>query len=216
MNKTSIALGYFDSIHLAHKEILKSCANFSPKTTSLALSFTIDDNLLKHKNSHIISTDDKIKMIQDIGIDRVELPLFSKIANLTADEFFYDILLKKYSAVNLVCGFNYTFGKNALGDTNYLLKLCKKNNISLEIIPQIKIDGISVSTSNIKKFLSDGNIKMANKFLGYTFFLKGEVVKGNKIGRTLDFPTINQNFFENQYIPKYGVYKTSTIVDGIT
>ena len=114
---------------------------------------------------------------------------------------------------HIVCGFNYRFGKGGSGDTELLRKLCKKNNIGISIIPPITVDGITVSSSEIRTAIENGNVELAEKLLGRPYSLRAKVINGKHLGHTLGFPTVNQEFEGGKAVPLYGVYLTRTRID---
>ena len=125
------------------------------------------------------------------------------------------------NAKHIVCGFNYRFGKNGSGNADVLKELCAKNGISLSIIPPVTIDGVTVSSTEIRIALEGGNPELANAFLTRPYYIQSEVINGQHLGRTLGFPTINQTFPPQKAIPLHGVYLSrvlfnNTVKYGIT
>lgn len=222
--EAAVALGFFDGVHIAHQKIINTVVSYrrtkSLVPTVMTFELDIEPENKKGKN-FILPNNIKYEIFARHGIEQVYSPNFSEIMSLSAESFFYDVLLDKLRAKILVCGYNYTFGNNASGNTDDLMKLCIKNNVELQIVNPIKVGDEIVSSTSIRKALSNGNIEKVTKMLASNYFIKGAVVKGKQLGRALGFPTANIEFLDNQVIPKYGVYKTlvyigSRIYAGLT
>ena len=114
----------------------------------------------------------------------------------------------------IVCGFNYTFGKNCSGDTDLLCKLCDENQITLKVVEKISAFGQVVSSSRIRDLLKNGDCETAAKLMGHPFSVSGKIIHGDKRGRQINFPTINQLSNERTASLKFGVYMSKMIIDG--
>lgn len=215
---TAVALGYFDGVHLAHQQVLHAAIAYKNKgLIPTVLTFRMDQNIPKKAGIKTILTDEeKLLMFGQFGIEQTYIPCFSKVVDFDATTFFYDVLIHTLQAQVLVCGFDYAFGKNAQGNVALLQKLCDENHVELIVIAPYAIDGELVSSTQIREYLLEGNIEQANKMLGFPYFIKGQVSYGNQIGKTLGFPTANIKLSKSQVIPKFGVYETTTIIDGVT
>ena len=213
---TAVALGYFDGVHLAHMKVINQTVAISKsmKLVPTVLCFSIDievPNKVGIKN--ITTQDNKISIMERYNIKRVYIPKFSEIAHIDPVDFFEQIIVAKLNAKVLVCGYDYTFGKGGKGDTDLLINLCEKHNIELHTINPLQKNGKIVSSTKIRKYIFEGRMKECNDMLGYVFFIRAEVCKGNQIGHTIGYPTINQMFEKDQIIPKYGVYHSTIYVD---
>ena len=124
------------------------------------------------------------------------------------------VLAGRLNAVKVVCGPDFRFGRGAAGNVDSLRKYGAKYGFEVSTVDPVVVDGNVVSSSRIRELLSEGDVKKANALLGYRYKIKRSVEDGNHIGRTIDFPTINQSFEEGQLIPAYGVYATSVVIDG--
>jgi riboflavin kinase/FMN adenylyltransferase len=160
----------------------------------------------------LMTAADRDKLIADSGFVSYELN-FGKIKDLTPDEFIDTILKERLNAKAVVCGYNYRFGKNAVGDADLLRELCGKRGIECSIIGEVDFDGTAVSSTSIRRAIENGDIKNANRMLGREFGFSAEVINGDKRGRTWGFPTINQLLPENLVMPKFGVYSSTVTVD---
>jgi len=215
-NKTAVAMGFFDGLHIGHRTVIDRAVSYKERGLASAV-LTFDSLSLLTKLSggdRILFEDLKYKMLEDIGIENIYRPSFNKLKDMTADEFVKKILFNKLNAKVVICGFDFRFGRGATGDTNTLKELCAKYDIEVIVIPAIYVDGMIVSSTKIREFIKNGEIKRANSLLGYDFNFKLEVVHGRKFGRLINAPTINQILPDMMIIPKFGVYSSKTIVNG--
>jgi len=205
-NKFCVALGYFDGVHLGHNAVLKAAIN----TEYEPAVFTFNS---REKNN--ITTDEaKQKLINSLGIENIFSYDFEEVKNYSPEEFVSEILVKKLNAGAVVCGYDFRFGKDAKAGAQELTKLCNKFDIETIIIPPVKIADTCISSSLIRAIMLTGDIATANIFLGYEHFYELEIVGGNMLGRTIGFPTVNQNMPENCVFPRLGVYASSVFVHG--
>ena len=210
LSKNAIALGTFDGVHIGHRMVL----NLPDDYKKTAVTFALPPKSVLSGNKGLITTiDDKCRILKDLGFEDIELLEFEKIRNMSAIEFL-NFLKQKYNPDYISCGFNYKFGKNGAGTTETLKNYCLENSITLNVSDCVEKDGIPVSSTVIRNMLSNGDIVGANKLLSMPFSFEGEVVSGDKRGRTLGFPTINQKYPEELVKVKFGVYKTRVEFDG--
>ena len=214
--KYAIALGFFDGLHRAHKQVLDKACSLSGKGFVPAV-ILFDEHPRK-----VISGDDiplllentkRDRILEEMGMNCLYLS-FRDIMNMTPEEFVDDILIKKFNAGAVVAGFNYRFGKNGAGDSDMLIHLCSEKGIEVTVCREFFPDGEKVSSTRIRKAIENGNIEYANRLLGYEFGFSAEVFSGDKRGRTLGTPTINQFFPDGLIIPKLGVYAVKLRIDG--
>lgn len=218
--KTCVALGYFDGIHMGHKCIIKTMVDIAKKKGLTPVVFTFSENprevLTGRQMKKIIGMDDKKLILSSLGVEKVYMINFSSIMKLSADEFINQILINTLNAADVFCGFNYHFGAGKFGDCNYLKQRLNLAGVNVYISEAVNYKGEIVSSTGIKKLISEGNIEKANFMLTRNFSFKGRVIEGKKLGRRLGFPTINQEFPETLVLPKFGVYKTVVKVKGAT
>lgn len=208
-----IALGTFDGLHLGHKKVLLS--DTSEYDEKIALMFT--EHPQKALSGDVpgeLVTDKKRKQLLEEWGYTPEYLDFTEVSRLSPEEFVDKILIEKFNATALCCGFNYRFGKGAKGDVALLKKLCAEREIKLTVCNQVEYDGAPVSSTRIRECIKNGDIRTANKMLGRYFSYNFEVVHGDARGRTLGSPTINQFFSDNFTVADYGVYASFTVVDG--
>ena len=213
---SAVALGFFDGVHIAHAEVIRRITGNSDGAVSTVLTFRSEGKGFWRKAGvkHILTEQQKLERFSALGVEKVVMPEFCRISELSPIDFFQEILVKRLHAVKLSCGFDYTFGKNASGNADMLRRLCIQAGISLEVVPSMELDGIPVSSTRIRELLLKGEIPDANRLLGYCYYITGEVVHGRSLGRTLGFPTLNQILREDQVIPKFGVYNSTAEIGG--
>ena len=168
------------------------------------------------RNLKFINTRErKYKLIEDYGIDHlVIIPFSKKFASTDAASFVRDILVDKIGVYELVVGYDHHFGKNREGSFDELLGLAEKYNFEVKQIPAQDIDNIAISSTKIRNALKAGEIKIANRLLGYEYSITGIVVGGNKIGRKIGFPTANIDLQdEYKLITAIGVYACRILVN---
>lgn len=205
---TVLALGFFDGVHFAHQTLIKKTVELAQKNCIKSALITFLDSpfyILTGKNpSYITLLDDKINLIQNLGVDDIYVLDFNKYKLMEADDYIHNVLIEHFYPKFIVTGFNHRFGANKKGDSKLLSSFNHDFNY-VEINPIYKND-ILISSTNIKKFISDGEIELANKMLNRNFSIKGTVIKGQEIARTLGYRTANI-ILDNKLIkPKYGVY----------
>ena len=220
--KNIITIGTFDGVHLGHKSILEKLkhATQNNQYESLVLTFFPHPRMVLQQDSSIklLNTiDEKATLLEKYGIDNLIIhPFDEAFSNLTAEEFVKDILVDKLNIHKIIIGYDHRFGKNRTADINDLITFGKKYSFEVEQINAHEIDEIAISSTKIRKALLDGNIKLANQYLGYPYFISGIVVEGKKIGRTIGFPTANIQINENyKLLPKNGVYVVSSEIDNV-
>ena len=208
-----VALGTFDGLHLGHKKVLLS--DTTEYDEKIALMFTEHPQKILSGDvpGELITETKRNELLTKWGY-RSEFLDFGEISNLSSEEFVDKILVGKFNATALCCGFNYHFGKSAKGDVNLLKQLCAESEIKLTVCNEVEFDGAPISSTRIRECLKNGDIRNANKMLGRYFSYDFEVVHGDARGRILGSPTINQFFSENFTVAEYGVYASFTIVNG--
>lgn len=209
---TSIALGTFDGVHLAHSAVIKEAVN-SEYTPAVFTFNQSPGGILSGNSVPMITTKSvKQKLISDLGVEYYFSVDFLKVKDMSTQEFVF-MLKDKLGVKKITCGFNFKFGMGGKGNAQVLKELCKKFDIELKVIPPILIDDEPVSSTRIRSLIENGEILRAKELLGHYFYYEAEVESGNHIGTQLGVPTVNQKFPINFIIPKNGVYASKVIVD---
>lgn len=209
-----VCLGTFDGLHLGHKSVI--CAP-GCRGENIVLMFRAhpQKTLTGEAPCEITTKTKQERLLFEWGA-RAEYLDFEEICDLTPEEFFKKILLGRFGAESVSCGFNYRFGKDGAGDVEVLKKLCIENGVGINICEPVLQFGQPVSSTRIRKAISDGDMPCAAAMLGRLFSYDFEVVHGDARGRLLGFPTINQFFDEGFAVPAYGVYASVTEIGGKT
>ena len=208
-----VALGTFDGLHIGHKRVLLSDTTEYDEKIALMFNEHPQKTLSGDVPDKLITDSKRSEILNEWGY-KPEFIDFSEISRLSPEEFIDEILVKKFNATALCCGFNYRFGKGAKGDVALLKRLCAEREIRLTVCEEVDFDGEPVSSTRIRESIRNGDIRTANKMLGRYFSYDFEVVHGDARGRTLGSPTINQFFSENFAVAEYGVYASFTIIEG--
>ena len=220
---TAITIGTFDGVHIGHRKILERLINNAKvlELKSTVLTFFPHPRMVLQKDVSIrlLNTiDEKIKILEEIGIDYLIVHPFTKeFSRLSATQFVRDILVNDLKTKKIIIGYDHRFGRNRNANINDLMAFGNALEFDVEEISAQEIDDVSVSSTKIRKALEEGDMKTANLYLGYKYMLTGTVVKGKGLGRKLNFPTANISIPEEyKLIPKNGVYVVSSIMDNKT
>lgn len=218
MTQSVCALGFFDGVHEAHSLILTECVRYAKQHGLKSVALTFEKSPAEYfgkKIKYLTSLSQKEELMRDLGIDEVViLPCDENTLSLSPEDFIDSILVEKLNAKALFCGFNYTFGSGAKGNTDVLKALGNVRNIDVFVTPCMTDYGVTVSSSEIRSALSKGEIELANNLLTRPFEVRGKVMEGKKLGRKLNFPTANI-YPENLPDFPYGVYATKTVIDNM-
>jgi riboflavin kinase/FMN adenylyltransferase len=218
--KTILTLGTFDGVHIGHKKILERITQNTEngKYESLVLTFFPHPRMVLQEKSEIklLNTiSEKSKLLKETGIENLVIhPFDESFSRLTAEEFVSTILVDQFHIQKIIIGYDHRFGRNRTANIDNLIAFGAQYGFEVEQISAQEIQDVSVSSTKIRKALLDGNMALANEYLGYPFFLTGEVVKGKQLGRTIGFPTANIQIEEDyKLIPKTGVYVVKTLIN---
>lgn len=208
-----IALGCFDGIHLGHMAVIGRAKEQADACNLPLVALTFEEpprNFFSATRIPTISTlEEKLALLEKVGVDvAVCLPLNKEIFSISPEDFIRDILIDALHASKIVCGYNYTFGKNASGNTAQLQKLCDSEKIELSVVPPLMYNGVAVSSSLIRSAVEKGDMEYAAKLLGRPFSMTETVINGQHLARTLGFPTVNTIPASGRLIPLHGVYVT--------
>jgi riboflavin kinase/FMN adenylyltransferase len=215
---TLLTVGVFDGVHLGHRHLMAKLTELARKQGLASSVITFSQHpreVLAHQSQLPFLTDieRRIELLKDEGVDEViPLTFTPELANLTPKEFL-ELLKKHLRMKGLVVGPDFALGKNREGDTEVLRKLGKEMGFSLTVVPPLTIDGEVVSSTAIRQALAEGDMRRAQKLMGRPFRLHGRVVKGDKRGAELGFPTANLETEAEQALPADGVYTSRAFID---
>jgi riboflavin kinase/FMN adenylyltransferase len=214
---TILSVGVFDGVHIGHQKLLTHLRDEARSRgwMSGVVTFKSHPEVVLGENKLLWLNDleTRISLIRNLGIDIVvALPFSTELARLTAREF-VQLLIKQLRMRGLIVGPDFALGKNREGDASRLKVLGEEMGFSIEVIPVVVIDGLVVSSSNIRQALAAGDMKKVEKMIGRFFSLSGKVVIGDRRGRALGFPTANLDIKPEQALPADGVYATITHTD---
>jgi riboflavin kinase/FMN adenylyltransferase len=214
-----LTLGTFDGVHIGHKKILERITQNTEngKYESLVLTFFPHPRMVLQEKSEIklLNTiSEKTKLLEATGIENLVIhPFNESFSRLTAEEFVHSILVDQFHIQKIIIGHDHRFGRNRTANIDDLIAFGEEYGFEVEQISAEEIQDVSVSSTKIRKALNEGNMALANDYLGYNYFLTGEVVKGKQLGRTIGFPTANIQIEEDyKLIPKNGVYAVKALI----
>lgn len=211
---TAVALGNFDGLHLGHMAVLEEALKYKKSgllPTVVLFDIHPKELLKKEKVSRLMTSYDTEKILSSMGFSIKKIS-FLKVKDYTPQEFFEKVLSDELNAKALCCGFNYSFGKNGKGNSGTLMELCEKAGIECKVAPEKIIDSKTVSSTEIRNYLINGEPEKAAAMLGRNYSFTSVVIHGDQRGRELGFPTANQRIDESLVVPKYGVYETRVTV----
>jgi len=215
-NKTAVALGSFDGLHKGHISVIACALSFKERGL-VPLVMLFDTHplhaLTGKAPSRILQDEKRLEILKKLGIE-TKVISFNEIKDYSCREFFEKILLGTLNAGAVCCGENYRFGKGNSGGKEEMQQLCTEFGIEMKISPTVECGGEPVSSTRIRQALEIGDIPLANAMLGREFSYKQKVVSGDKRGRLIGAPTINQHFDPDFVIPKIGVYASVTVLGG--
>ncbi len=208
---TAVTIGMFDGLHLGHLKVIDGCLSTSKtnqlKTCVISFSNHPADHFTGKRNELLMPMQEKIDAFENLGIDYlVIIPFDAYIVELPAKNFIQELLIGRLKAEKVVLGYDNHFGKNREGSISFINEHFGDvlETIAIDVA---KVDEVIVSSSQIKKYLSEGDITKANAMLGLPFSISGIVVHGNQNGRKIGFPTANMALkADNKFIPQLGVY----------
>lgn len=208
---TAVTIGMFDGLHLGHLKVIDGCLSTSQsnhlKTCVISFSNHPADHFTGKRNELLMPMQEKIEAFENLGIDYlVIIPFDAYIVELPAKNFIQELLIGRLKAEKVVLGYDNHFGKNREGSISFINEHFGYvlETIAIDVA---KVDEVIVSSSQIKKYLSEGDITKANAMLGLPFSVSGIVVHGNQNGRKIGFPTANMALkADNKFIPQLGVY----------
>ena len=215
-----VTIGTFDGIHIGHQKIFNKVINASKQNnlSSVVLTFFPHPRIILNKYNDIkmIDTlDEKIEHLEKIGIDNLIIhPFDKKFSLLSADQFIKEYLVEKLKLKHIIIGYDHRFGKGREASVSDLKEYSSEFNFIVDEIDAQEIEKIAISSTKIRNSINQGDLKTTKKYLGRFFSLTGKVVKGDGLGKQIDYPTANILIEEDyKIIPKDGVYYIRTTID---
>ena len=221
--KTIVTLGTFDGVHIGHQKIIEKLLQNAMEYNceSLILTFFPHPRMVLQEGSDIklLNTiDEKSVLLDKLGLDNLIIHPFDKeFSRLSAEEFVKTILVDTFNIQKIIIGYDHRFGRNRTANIDDLILYGEKFGFEVEQISAQEINEVSISSTKIRNAILDGNMALANEYLGYNYNLSGIVSQGKQLGRTIGFPTANLKIPEEyKLIPKNGVYIVKSILNQIT
>ena len=221
--KTIVTLGTFDGVHIGHQKIVEKLIQNAKEHNceSLILTFFPHPRMVLHEGSDIklLNTiDERSVLLDKLGLDNLIIHPFDKeFSKLSAEEFVKTILVDSFNIQKIIIGHDHRFGRNRTANIDDLILYGEKFGFEVEQISAQEINEVSISSTKIRNAILDGNMLLANEYLGYAYGLSGIVSKGKQLGRAIGFPTANIIIAEEyKLIPKNGVYIVKSILNQIT
>ncbi len=210
--RISLAIGNFDGVHLGHLEIIKKCRKNGGSCTLLTFDVHPREHLYPGFAPRLLTLKhEKYAFLKHAGVDIViELP-FSQYCSVDPIKFL-EILNKEIQLDSITIGFNFFFGQNQKGNADLMFWWGRSTGVRINVVPPIIKNGMRISSTIVREFLATGEMGNAILFLAYPYVVSGKVTEGRKIGRTIDFPTLNLSVPE-KIIPPDGVYFTRTVIE---
>ena len=220
--KAVVTTGTFDGVHVGHRKIISRMREVANKVNGETVLLTFDPHprtvLFPDDHGLLLLTtlDEKIALLEEAGVDNLIIhPFTREFSRITSIDFVRDVLVEKLGTYRLVIGYDHHFGRNREGSFEHLVEFGPLYGFEVEEIPALEVQDVSVSSTKIRKALEEGDVATATEYLGAHYRLNGFVVEGNKIGRTLGFPTANIRVENtNKQIPADGVYAVIVVVNG--
>lgn len=217
LKNTIVTIGKFDGIHKGHEKLLEILVNNSNGRQKVVLTFetTPSAYLQNNANKTIVTEDEKQILCEQQGVDvYIKMPMEKEFLALSPEEFVAKILKEKIGATTIVCGPDFHFGAKASGNVEFLKENQSKYDYNVIVVEKEQYHNKDISSTSIRKQISEGKIQEVNEMLGHPYRIIGKVQHGKQLGRTMGLPTANIIPDETKLLPPNGVYRTVVIVDG--
>ncbi len=217
MKSCIFALGFFDGVHLGHQALLAECVALAKALGVQAAAITFGEHplsLFTPEPPPLLNTvPDRQRLLGSFGMEAITvLPVTEEVMSTDWEDFLFGLMAN--GACGFVCGDDFHFGHRGTGDSEKLKQFCAARNLPCVIVPEQTLDGVRISSTYIRRQLTEGDMATAVRFLGHPHILTGEVVHGQRLGSRLGFPTANLRLPEGIAVPKFGVYACRCLVDG--
>ncbi|MCO6512659.1 MAG: bifunctional riboflavin kinase/FAD synthetase [Aridibacter famidurans] len=215
-----LTLGVFDGLHLGHQAIMRTVVDRASSAEAVPTVITFDPHprAVLHPESApplLQTLDQRLSNFNVLGIEQAIVIRFtSEFADQEAEEFLRDIVHERLQAKEIYLGHGFAFGKGRRGDIELLRKMSSELGFTADEVPEVRLRGIRISSSRIRELLREGKVNLARRMLGRPYGIEGVIIRGDRRGHTIGFPTANLKP-ENRVVPKYGVYATATLIEGV-
>jgi riboflavin kinase / FMN adenylyltransferase len=219
LRPTVLTLGVFDGLHLGHQRIMQTVVKRARATGAVPTAITFDPHprAVLHPESApplLQTLDQRLANLEVLGIEQAIVVRFNReFADQEASDFLKQIVKERLHAKEVYLGRGFAFGKNRGGNIELLRKMGAELGFVADEVDEVQLRGIRISSSSIRKLLAEGRINMARRMLGRPYGVEGVIIRGNRRGHTIGFPTANLKP-HNRVIPKFGVYATATLIGG--
>ncbi len=220
LKPTVLTLGVFDGLHLGHQRIMQQVVDRAKAANAHATAITFDPHprSVLHPESApplLQTLDQRLANLEVLGIEQaIVVPFTREFASQPAEDFLSNIIRDRLHAKEVYLGKGFAFGKGRGGNIELLREKSKELGFVADEVDEVQIRGQRISSSSIRKLLADGRVNLARRMLGRPYGVEGVIIRGNQRGHTIGFPTANLKP-HNRVIPRYGVYATATLIDGI-
>lgn len=218
-----VTIGTFDGVHLGHQKIITqiTAAARDKDCDSLVLTFFPHPRMVLQEGTEmkqLNTIEEKTMLLEQLGVDHLVIHPFDKaFSRMTAEEFVKVVLVDTFRLKKIIIGYDHRFGRNRTADINDLITFGETYGFEVAQISAEELNDVSISSTKIRTALNEGNIELANNYLGYPYAVTGEVVKGQQLGRTIGYPTANISVREDyKLIPQNGVYVVKSTIQGKT
>ncbi len=211
LNPCVLVLGMFDGVHRGHQALLMRGGELAQEMNFPLNVLSFEPHPLRVLKPELAppllnTLPEKARVMQSFGVDALCITTFDRARADQSPEDFMAEMVATYAPVVVVCGFNYTFGKGGVGNGKLLREYGKKHGFRTVVVPEVIVEGATVSSTRIRRVLAEGDIPMANRLLGTAYTLSGKVETGKQLGRTMGFPTANVRIPRSKALPAFGVY----------
>ena len=219
LRPTVLTLGVFDGLHLGHQRIMQTVAERAKDVDAVATAITFDPHprAVLHPESApplLQTLDQRLANFEVLGIEQAIVIAFDReFAAQPAEDFLTNVIHDRLHAKEVYLGKGFAFGKNRGGNIDLLRQMSKKLGFFADEVDEVTLRGKRISSSKIRGLLAEGRINLARRMLGRPYGVEGVIIRGNRRGHTIGFPTANLHP-HNRVIPKFGVYATATLIDG--
>ncbi len=206
-----LVLGMFDGVHRGHQALLMRGGELAQEMDFPLCVLSFEPHPLRvlapEKAPPLLNTlPEKARIMQSFGVDELCITTFDRARANQSPEDFMAEMVATYAPVVVVCGFNFTFGKGGQGTGKMLREYGKKHGFRTVVVPEVIVEGETVSSTRIRRVLAEGDIPLVNRLLGTGYTLSGKVETGKQLGRTMGFPTANVHIPRHKALPAFGVY----------